>query len=297
MRIPSPAAALAILVPAALLLAASIPAIAADPAAVSAQATSSFATAEKDGQRAIDIVNVSFATTPDRLPGRPEGERLVLRTTVTRHEVIDEIGIEGKVTVEAFPLGKPLEGTPVYSITHDGVGARIEEFEVLVFDRGTEEVDWWSVHALGTGALLFDTYVAPLRFSLSSEVLTPRYVGFEVPPDDAEDKRLTEPHVLGVLAYAAEDKVIRRVLLTCSDPDRARQLRAYADTERELSLAPRPHAGKGKKEPPITIRLTWSAAWPSGPDSITASIPVKDDDLDLAKAKLPPCVKAAAWEK
>ncbi|MFO1061917.1 MAG: hypothetical protein U1E53_33720 [Dongiaceae bacterium] len=292
MRLSLPAALLAALLPAA-----AAPAGAADPAAVTAQSTSSFATAEKDGQRSIDITNISFATTPDRLPGRPEGERLVLRTTVTRHEVIDEVGIEGKVTVEAFPLGKPLEGPPVYSITHDGVGAQIEEFEVLVFDRGTEEVEWWSVHALGTGAALFDTHVAPLRFSLSSEVLTPRYVGFEVPPDDAADKRLTEPQVLGVLAYAAEDRVIRRVLLTCSDTDKARQWRAYADTERELSLAPRHHGAKGKKEPPIAIRLSWSAAWPSGPDVATASFPVKDDDLDLAKAKLPPCVKAAAWEK
>jgi hypothetical protein len=273
------------------------PAAAADPAPVTAQSSSSFAYSEKDGSRAIDITNVTFATTPDRLPGRPEDERLVLRTTVTRHEVIDEIGIEGKVTVEAWPLGKPLAGPPAYSISHGGTGATIEEGEVLVFDRGTEEVAWWSVHGLGTGAALFDSYVAPLRFSLSSEILTPRYVGFEVPPDDAEDKRLTEPHVLGVLAYAAQDRVIRRVLLSCSDPDRARLLRSYADTDRELSLAPRPPAHKGKAEPPITVRLTWSAAWPSAPDIVTASFPVQDDDLDLAHAKLPPCVKAAAWQK
>jgi hypothetical protein len=282
---------------AAILLAPTGPALAADLAGVTAQASSSFGYSEKDGSRSIEITNVTFATTSDRLPGRPDDERLVLRTTVARHEVIDEIGVEAKVTVEAWPLGKPLTGQPVYSVTLDGTDASVEEGEVLVFDRGTEDVDWWSVYGLGTGAPLFDSYVPPLRFSLSSEVLTPRYVGFEVPPDDAADKRLTEPHVLGVLAYAAEDRVIRRVLLTCGDAERARLLRSYADTERDLSLAPRPPAHKGKAEPPITIQLTWSAAWPSEPDIVTASFPVKGDDLDLPHAKLPPCVKAAAWEK
>ena len=52
-------------------------------------------------------------------------------------------------------------------------------------DRGLEEVAWWSVYRLGTGQHLFDTYVPVVSFSISREIMELRYVGLEVPPDDA----------------------------------------------------------------------------------------------------------------
>ena len=150
-------------------------------------------------------------------------------------------------------------------MTLDGIDATTEDSAVLVFDRGTEEVDWWSVYKLGTGEPLFDSYVPVLRLSLSRDVQTLRYVGFEVPPDDAADAKLREPHVVGVLAYASADKVIRRLLLTCSDANRAASLRSFADTVRTLTLEEK---GDTVPEPAQTLHLRWSAWFPSPPNPV-----------------------------
>ena len=116
--------------------------------------------------------------------------------------------------------------------------------------------------------------------------------GFEVPPDDAANPKLREPHVVGVLAYASGEKVIRRLLLTCSDATRAAELRSFADTMRALSLEEKEDAATA---PAQTLHLRWSAYFPSPPNPVTASIPIAADDLDVAHAKLPACMKLQRW--
>jgi hypothetical protein len=256
------------------------------------QATSSFALREQDGSKSIEITNVTFETTSTYVPGRPADERLLLRTSTRSRQVIDEEGLDASVTVEAWPLGTDPAAKPLYAVTLDGVGVAAEDSAVLVFDRGTEDVDWWSVYGLGTGAPLFDSHVPLLRFSLSREVQTLRYAGFDVPPDDAPDPRLREPHVVGVLAYASAERVIRRLLVSCSDTKRAAELRSYWDTERVLSLEEK---GAAAKEPAQTLHLRWSAFYPSAPKPATASIPIVADDLDASHAKLPACMAVASW--
>ncbi len=258
----------------------------------SGQGSSSFALREQDGGKTVEITNVTFETTSTNVPGRPPDERLLLRTTMRSREVIDEAGVEASVTVETWPLGTDVAAKPLYSVTLDGVAVTTEDGAVLVFDRGTEDVDWWSVYKLGTGELLFDSHVPVLRFSLSREVQTPRYVGFEVPPDDATDEKLREPHVVGVLAYASAERTIRRLLVTCSDAKRAADLRSYWDTVRALSLAEK---GDAAKEPAQTLHLRWSASYPSPPKPVTASIPILADDLDPAHAHMPACMKLQHW--
>jgi hypothetical protein len=258
----------------------------------SAQATSSIVLGEQDGAKTLEITNVTFEITNSFVPGRPEDERLLLRKTAKSREVVGDEGVEATVTVEAWPLGSDLAAKPLYNVTLDAIDAATEDSAVLVFDRGTEEVDWWSVYKLGAGEPLFDSYVPVLRLSLSRDVQTPRYVGFEVPPDDAANPKLREPHVVGVLAYASADKVIRRLLLTCSDAHRAADLRSFADTMRTLSLEEK---GDTAAEPTQTLHLRWSAFFPSAPNPITASIPIAGDDLDAAHAHVPACMKVQAW--
>ena len=265
---------------------------AAADSAGSAQATSSFTMGEQDGAKTLDVTNVTFDITNSFVPGRPQDERLLLRKTAKSREVVGDEGLEATVTVEAWPLGSDVTAKPLYSVTLDGLDATTEDSAVLVFNRGTEEVDWWSVYKLGTGEPLFDSYVPVLRLSLSRDVQTVRYVGFEVPPDDAANEKLREPHVVGVLDYASADKVIRRLLLTCSDAKRAADLRSFADTMRTLTLVEK---GDTVPKPAQTLHLRWSAEFPSPPKPVTASIPILADDLDTAHAKLPACIKLQAW--
>jgi hypothetical protein len=88
-----------------------------------------------------------------------------------------------------------------------------------------------------------------------------------------------------VLEYAAEDQVIREALLTCDDPQRARLLRSYQDSTRMLAGTPR------------GLTLSISQNFPSPPDTVTIAVPILNDDLDVARATLPPGLHLAAWKR
>ena len=251
-----------------------------------------FSFGEKDGSKTIEINNVTYDTTSSGVPGRPQGEQLVLRTTTHSKQNVDEEGGDFTVGVEAWPLGTDLATKPIYAVTLEGVGATVEDGNVILFDRGIEDVSWWSVYTLGSGTLLFDTYVPLLSFSLSRQVGEPRYVGLDVPPDDEANPKLKDPQIVGELAYAAADHVIRRLLFTCSDTKRAAELRSYYDETRELSVS---NATPAADKPRLTLRLAWSANFPSAPNTVQALVPLKGDDLDAEHAKLPACMKVAPW--
>lgn len=265
-----------------------------------AQATSTFSYDVIDDQQIIAIANVAYQVLDPYFPDRKQTQRLVLRTTTRTKSVIDEIGIEGSVTVDAWPLGTGLDRPPLFSVKQEAVSVAVMNQSVLVFDRTVEDVPWWSVYSLDQGRHLFDTYLPVTEFSVSREFETPRFVGFEVPPDDATDGRLKEPHVVGVLTFASAERVIREALVTCDDPDRAAVYRSYADETRELALDVGPvPAAKGKEypEPTRTLKLTISQSFPAPPEPVSALIPVAGDDLDLAHAKLPACLHATAWKR
>lgn len=263
-----------------------------DDAHRSAQATSSFELSAEGDQQAVEISNVTFATTGSNIPGRPADERLLLRTSAHTREVIGDEGLDASVTVDAWRLGTDPAGAPLYSVTRDGVSVTLVDGALLLFDRGTEEVAWWSVHALGTGAAMFDSYVPLVRFSLSREVQEMRYAGLDVPPDDAADTRLRDPHVVGVLAYASQERVLTRALITCTDTERAALLRSYWDTERALTVE---HGEAAGAAPALSLKIGWAETSPSAPNPVEASIPVADDKLDLEHAQLPDCMALAPW--
>lgn len=278
-----------------------LPASAQAPAQpVTAQSTSTFAYETKDDHQIVTITNVTYHEVDPYIPGRTPPERLVLRNTTQTKEVSDDMGIEAKVTVEAWPLGTDLAKNPRYTISLEGKDVEVMNQSVLVFDRGVEEVSWWSVYSLDKGQHHFDTYVPTIEFTISREADTPRFVGLETPPDDTADKRLKDPHVVGILSYASGERVIREALLTCDDPKRAENFCSFADAMREVAMVegPVPPAkGKAQPEPTRTLKITFSQSYPAPPNPVSALIPVAKDDLDLANAKLPPCLHAAAWKR
>jgi hypothetical protein len=187
--------------------------------------------------------------------------------------------------VESWLLGTDFKQKPLYSVTQTGNDCRTVDGALLVFARGTEEVNWWSVHQSGTGRHLFDTVVPLLAFSTSRETLTQRYAGLEVPEDDAKDARLKEPRVVGVITYASGERVLREALLTSDDPKQAAGLRSFADESWTMSYTAR------------SLRIVFTQNSPSPANPMTVTIPVTRDDLDLPRAQLPPRVHIAAWKR
>jgi hypothetical protein len=261
------------------------PAPGAPPKPLGVQSYSTYSQTEKNGQTTVEIHNVTYHVSGIGVPGRPREERLLLRTSTRSRHVLDEIGGLTTVTLEAWPLGTDPTKKALYSATITGDDARVVENALWVVDRGVEDVQWWSVLKLASAQRLFDTYVPLLHFSISRETSTERYVGLEVPPDDTHDSRLKDPHVVAVLEYASEDQVIREALITCDDSQRARLLRSYEEETRELTGTPQ------------GLTLSLSQNYPSPPDTVTVAVPILNDDLDLARAKLPGGLHIAAWKR
>ncbi len=264
---------------------------------VQSQSPSSFTYGpNKEGYPSAEISNTSFEIVGEGVPGRPVSERLVLRKTTRTQQEIDQIGLEASTTVEAWPLGTDLKQKPLYTLRVNGIEPKTVNTDLILVSRGLEEVEWWSVYKLGTGQHLFDTYVPLVAFSISREIQTMRYTGLEVPPDDAPDARLKEPHVVAVLTYASPERVIREALLTSDDPKQAQWLRSYDDASRELALVARePASGKG--EPARSLRLSIRQNYPSAPETVTVMIPIMKDDLDLAHAQMPAHLHLASWKR
>jgi len=281
-----------------------VPALPGQPARVFQAQSSSTINASKaaDGAQLIEVRNVTYELATN-VPGRPPAEFLVLRKTTRSKETVGDIGVEASVMLEAWRFGDDLRQKPIYTISATGTDGHRMDNAIFIVSRGLEEVEWWSVYKLGNGQHLFDTYVPLVSFSISKEILTTRYAGLEVPPDDTSDARLKQPNVVGVLTYASQDRVLREALLTCDDPKRAAQFRSFADEERALSMLEGPPAAaaastKAKpREPSRTLKLSFSESYPSPPNTAEVQSPLQGDDLDLAHAKLPAGMHAAAWRR
>jgi hypothetical protein len=244
---------------------------------LAAQPVSSYKYTVKGDEKTIEITNVNYQFT---------AANLVLRMTTRSKEVIGDIGREGTTTTEAWKLGVDMKTKPLYTVTVEGAEVRIVDENVFVVSRGLEEVEWWSVYRMLNGAHLFDTYVPLVKFSISRDTVTNRFAGLEVPEDNHKDARLREPHVVAVLSYASDAKVIREALITCDDVKQAALLRSFADESRAL-------ADSGGK----SLRLTFTQNFPSPPAPVVLTIPVAGDDLDLAHAQVPPKLHVAAWKR
>jgi hypothetical protein len=240
---------------------------------------------EEGPSKVVEITNVDYEIVGSNIPGRPKDERLVLRKRTKTKQVVDEIGIEATTTVEAWPLGVDPAEKPLYAVTTTGTDPEGINHDLIVISRGLDEIDWWSVYKLGNGEHLFDTYVPILQFSISRDFQALRYVGLEVPPDDVSDARLKAPNVVGVVTYASGERVIREALVTCDDPKLSQLLRSFADATRRISLS------EG------IINLSISQNYPSPPKTVTITVPIARDDLDIARTKAPAGLHVTAWKR
>lgn len=252
-----------------------------------AQSSSTFSFENKGDEKTVQIVNVVYEETGNGIPGLPLDQRLVLRKTTKTKHVVDDIGIEASTTVEAWPLGADLKQKPLYSLTVSGIDPVVNS-DVLVVSRGLEEDEWWSVYQLANGHHLFDTYVPLAPFSTSREILTLRFAGLVVATDDATDARLKDPHAIAVLTYASAERVIREALISSDDPKQAVMLRSLADSTRTLSAVGRPSRG---------LTLNISQNYPSAPQTVTLTIPIARDDLDLAHVQAPARLHVTPWKR
>ena len=254
-----------------------------------ARAASTVALSEVGDSEELDITNVTYEVTPAYVPGRPGTGRLLLRQTCTSKAILEEPEWGSTTVLEAWPLGASLSQKPIYTIKATGMDGRTVDGSLFLIERGTGDVEWWSVYQLGTGQHLFDTYVPLLGFSISRETLDMRYVGFEVPPDDVADARLKQPNVVGVITYASAEGRKHEALLTAANAKTAAELRSYSDATRTVSVV--------ECAPPKAIRIFISQNAPSPANPVSLTIPVAADDLDVEHAQLPAGLHLSRWKR
>jgi hypothetical protein len=254
-----------------------------------ARAASTVALSKVGDTEEVDVTNVTYEVTSAYVPGRPGAERLLLRQTFTSKAILEEPEWGSTTVLEAWPLGASLSQKPIYTVKATGTGGRTVDGGLFVIDRGTGDVDWWSVYQLGSGQHLFDTYVPLVGFSISRETLSMRYIGFEVPPDDVADTRLKQPNVVGVITFASAEGTKREALLTAATPKTAAELRSYSDATRTVSVV------EGAPPKGIRVFISQNAPWPANPVSLT--IPLADDDLDVEHAQLPAGLHLSRWKR
>ena len=112
-----------------------------------------------------------------------------------------------------------------------------------------------------------------------------RYVGLEVPPDDATDARLKAPDIVAVLTYASHERVLREVLMTSDDIKTAQIMRSYFDSMRTVDF-------DGSR-----IRISITEGYPSTPKAAIIEVPVTNDDLDLGRSKKSAGIELASWQR
>jgi hypothetical protein len=98
--------------------------------------------------------------------------------------------------------------------------------------------------------------------------------------------RLKDPRVVGVLNYASAEKVIREVMITCEDPQRARLYRSYFDVARTMAVTENQR-----------LQVTLRESYPGKNAALVFEIPITGDDLDVTHAKLPPGFRATIWKR
>ena len=274
------------LLPAAAVCATLLLALAKVPFQAQSASTISY-TVERDGET-VEIHNISWQYTGTQVPGRPADERLLLLTTTHAKDFVGDIPEPGALTLEAWPLGVDPKQKPLYSVKLEADSAHTLDNCLWVIDRGYVDAPMWSIHRLGDGRHLFDTHVELVRFTVSRANGNSRYAGLDVPADDTPDARLKDPHVVAVLVYAAEDRVLREALITHDKPAEARQMRSLADETQEVTFI---------ETPARRLKIAFSHNYPDAPNTVEASVPLGKDDLDVAHAQLPNGLHIAAWRR
>jgi hypothetical protein len=85
------------------------------------------------------------------------------------------------------------------------------------------------------------------------------------------------PRLVGVLTYASAEHVLREALITSDDPKQAQTPRSFADASRSVTLV---------ETPARALRISIKQNYPSAQATVSLTIPILRDDLDLARAQM-----------
>ncbi|CAA7618891.1 conserved hypothetical protein [Candidatus Terasakiella magnetica] len=223
---------------------------------------STFTIRDDHGRYATRLLNTTYNLLSIPMVGEPRPHRMLVRLRT----ILGEDG-DGRVRVDTWRMGSPtdLRQAPQYTIRAKANSAILGDDYML----WTEHSGRRSAYSLATGLWLFDADLPVINFNIEAE--TRRMAALSL----ADDEFSSRGGVV-VISYAAPGRVLKRVILTASDPMRVNTLRASISVTRLVVYSDEATGGR-------VIELPLAA----GP----LRIPVRADDLDLSRAVVPAGLK------
>lgn len=225
---------------------------------------------DKSGETTLTISNVVHELTRMLVSPRGRMEQILLRIESRSEETMDAPGITGKVRLSARPINGARETAVLYDLTLDGRSARLDDsgFIAVDLDDGAAR-SVRAYHLASTGERLFETAAGLASIVIPGPSYRWRYAAFLPIMDDRSDLLSKQPNIIGVITYAAPDRVVRQIAVEAESAEKAAQLRSIWDEEHFLSWVP-------GDQPVLSLRLA--------PSGLSLLLPVKDDDLQPGPA-------------
>lgn len=258
----------------------------------------------ENGQVTVRIHNVTHVLTGEIVSLRGYRERLVLGLKSVTTEVMGEKGIEGEVQAVAWALDAAPDAKPVFEIAAKGRDIRIDEDGLIAIDLDDCCSFERAYYSPMTGEQVFQASAPPAWVEIGKEFRTHRAGVFRAATDDLLAGAKLSPKAVGIVTYAAADRVIRQIVIEADDEQRARALRSLADEQFALAWIdaatglPLPIDVAARAGTRPALRLLFVQA------NVDLRFPLVDDDLHadavsggsgLSFKALPAMPVAGAW--
>jgi hypothetical protein len=226
------------------------------------QGGSSFVLRDDHGRYTSRLTNTTYNILTVPMVGEPRPRRLLVR----QRTVVGEDG-EGLARLDAWPMGSPAElrKEPLYTIRALAASAVIGDDSLFWTERAGRR----TAYSLADGNRLFDADLPLVQFTFEPEAR--RLAALSVADDEFSARG-----GVAVITYAAPGRILRRVVLVATDPMRGNMMRATLSSTRLVSFTDDALGGR-------VIELPLAAG--------SVRVPVGLNDLDLARAVLPPGLK------
>ena len=208
----------------------------------------------------------------------PRGRReplLLTLTTVTR-ETLGSKGIDGTAGIAARPATRDMP--LIYSVRLPGRTAALDELGLISIDLDDCCTLHRAYHDPATGERLFETTVPVAPLTIEGPSYKRRVAAFVARMDGREDHRAWGDTAVGMITYAAPDRVLHRILVKADTVENARRLRSLDDERTALGWVDAVNGGPIVTVPengtvPPVLRLHFITA------DIQVTIPLHDDDF------------------
>jgi hypothetical protein len=227
------------------------------------------------------LTSQSYVLTGEVASTRGRRERILLDVATVTRETRGEKGIQGTVEISARVADRQMP--LLYSLRLPARAAALDESGLIAADLDDCCTFYRGYYDATTGERLFESSVPIASLALEGRRFKRRVAAFVAKMDGNEDHSSWGDNAIGLISYAAADRVIQQVLVSAEDPITARRLRSLDDERAALAWV------DGRTGAPIVAVPDHGAVQPQlrlyfSTSATEVKIPLKNNELVLEGA-------------